>query len=194
MASPRSSNLRLIDSSELQHGVRFEELFLHHLDALYRLALRLSRKREDAEDLLQETLLKASKNFHQIADQLKARAWLFQILVHTFYNIRKKKQREPSIVDVELNEDLVMSSLNVPQYNPFEVFGEVLSDEVEEALGHLHPEFCIVVLLFDVEGLSYDEIAEVCHCSKGTVASRLYRGREILRISLEGYAKKRGYL
>ncbi|MBI1805328.1 MAG: sigma-70 family RNA polymerase sigma factor [Ignavibacteriae bacterium] len=172
----------------------FEEVFLHHLDALYRTSLRLTRSKADAEDLLQETLLRAFKGYHQLLDHTKARAWLFQILINTFYNWKKKQKREPPIIDVELSEDLVASSLDVPVYNPVEVFDSMLTDEIEAALGQLHSEFRLVVLLYDVEGLSYDEIAEVCRCSKGTVASRLYRAREILRGALEEYAQRHGYL
>ncbi len=194
MENIQPSKLRLITFSHDASEVRFEQVILHHLDALYRTALRLTRRKEDAEDLLQETLLKALKKFHQLADQSKVRAWLFQILVNNFYNNKKREKREPPIVDVDLNEDLLVSSLEMPQYNPFEAFGKLLSDEVEQALDRLHPEFQIVVLLADVEGLSYDEITKLCHCSMGTVASRLYRARELLRISLEEYAKKHGYL
>lgn len=186
--------LFLLRSPGSQNSLRFEELFLHHLDALYRTSLRLMRNQADAEDLLQETLLKAYTHYGQLQDVSKARAWLFQILMNTFYNFKQKQKREPQIVDLQLSEDLVASSLAVPVYNPMDVFGGMLSDEIEAALGKLHPEFRLVVLLYDVEGLSYDEIAEVCQCSKGTVASRLYRAREILRGTLEEYACREGYL
>jgi RNA polymerase sigma-70 factor (ECF subfamily) len=192
--SSHPSNLRLIRSSDIDANVRFEDLFLHHLDALYRTALRLTKNKSDAEDLLQETLLRALKNFDQLQDRSKARASLFQILVNTFYNIQNKQKRGVPIVDVELTEDLVASSLEAPQYNPLEVFARLMSDEVERALDGLHPAFKVVLLLHDVEGLSYDEIAEACRCSKGTVASRLYRAREILRTNLEAFARAHGYL
>lgn len=194
MKNFRPPELRLIRSSEAVAGVRFEELLLHHLDALYRTSLRLTKNKSDAEDLLQETLLRALKNFDQLQDHSKARAWLFQILVNTFYNIQNKRKREVPLVDVELNEDLVASSLEAPQYNPLEVFSRLMSDEVERALDGLHPAFKMVLLLHDVEGLSYDEIAEVCRCSKGTVGSRLYRAREVLRTNLEAFARAHGYL
>ena len=194
MDNLQKSHLRLLHPEEAAHRMRFEETFLHHLDPLYRTALRLSKNKADAEDLLQETLLKALKKFHQILDPSKTRAWLFRILVTTFYNIEKKRKRQLPIVDVELNEDLVTSSFDVPVYNTHEVFGRLLGDEIEHALEQLHPEFKIVILLYDVEGLDYNEIAEICQCSKGTVASRLYRAREILRTLLEAYARKHGYL
>ncbi|MBI4548662.1 MAG: sigma-70 family RNA polymerase sigma factor [Ignavibacteriae bacterium] len=188
------SQLRLIQSPGFEIHTRFEELFLHHLDALYRTALRLTKKDADAEDLLQETLIKAWKHFHQLQDDSKMRSWLFRILMNTFYNFQSSKKRELPIADVELNEDLVSSSLSAVNYDPIEVFEKLMEDEVESALDKLHPEFKAVILLYDIEGLSYEEIAEVCQCSKGTVASRLYRAREILRIKLEKYAKKHGYL
>jgi len=190
----QSEHLRLIKTANAAVRVGFEELFLHHLDALYRTSLRLARSKADAEDLLQETLLRALKGFHQLLDSTKARAWLFQILINTFYNFKKKQKREPPFVDVELTEDLVSSSLAAPRYDPCEVFDRLMDDEVEKALDELHPEFKTVILLFDVEGLSYDEVAEVCQCTEGTVASRLYRAREMLRIKLEAYAKNHGYL
>ena len=188
------SILRLIKRSDSSGQLSFEHLFLHHMDSLYRTALRMAKNRADAEDLVQDTLFKAYKYFNQLHDYAKARAWLFQILVNTFYNRRKQLKREPAIVDVDLTEDLVSSSEVSPHYDPLEVFSSLMSDEVVDALDHLHPDFKLVLLLYDVEGLSYDEIAEVCDCSKGTVASRLYRAREILRITLEEYARQRGYL
>ena len=190
MDSSNQTHLHLLQPTETPHRIRFEEAFLHHLDAMYRTALRLTKSKTDAEDLLQETLLKALKKFHQIRDPSKTKAWLFRILVTTFYNIEKKSKRQPPIVDVELNEDLVTSSLDVPVYNPLEVFGRLFGDEIEHALDQLHAEFKVVILLYDVEGLDYSEIAEICQCSKGTVASRLYRAREILRTLLETYARK----
>ena len=194
MDNLHKAHLHLLQPKEATHRVRFEETFLHHLDPLYRTALRLTKNKAAAEDLLQETLLKALKKFHQILDLSKTRAWLFRILVTTFYNIERKSKRQLPIVDVDLNEDLVTSSLDVPVYNPLEVFGQLLGDEIEHALDQLHPEFKVVILLYDVEGLDYNEIAEICQCSKGTVASRLYRAREILRTLLETYARKHGYL
>ena len=194
MDGQQPSNLRLIQITDSSTRIRFEDLFFHHLDALYRTSLRLTKNKADAEDLLQEILLKAYKNFDQLQDISKVRAWLFRILMNTFYNTRSQKLREPQIIDLELNEDLVSSSLQARHYNPHDVFDMLLDDEMEEALNGLHPEFKAVILMFDVEGLSYDEVAEVCQCSKGTVASRLYRAREILRDKLEGYARKHGYL
>ena len=194
MDHPKKAYLHLLQPTETPHRVRFEETFLHHLDALYRTSLRLTKSKTDAEDLLQETLLKALKKFHQILDPLKTKAWLFRILITTFYDSEKTSKRQPPIVDVELNEDLVTSSLDVPVYNPPDVFGRLFGDEIEHALDQLHPEFKVVILLYDVEGLDYNEIAEICQCSKGTVASRLYRAREILRTLLETYARKHGYL
>ncbi|MBI1807803.1 MAG: sigma-70 family RNA polymerase sigma factor [Ignavibacteria bacterium] len=190
----QGAHVRLVKTTDTAIQVGFEGLFLHHIDALYRTALRLTRDKAEAEDLLQETLLKAFKGYHQLLDRIKARAWLFQILINTFYNFKQKQKREPQIVDLELSEDLVTSSLTTSVYNPLEIFGSMMSDEIEAALGQLHSEFKLVILLYDVEGLSYDEIAEVCHCSKGTVASRLYRARQILRCALEEYARKQGYL
>ncbi len=191
-----SSKARLyqINTAKRLPDNRFEEIFLHHLDTLFRMSLRLARNRADAEDILQEALLKAYTHFDQLKDPSKARPWLFQILVNTFRNAISKRRREPPIIDVDINEDLVRSSLQTPSYDPLDVFDRLMEDEVDDALNELHPEFKVVILLFDVEGLSYDEIAEVCQCSKGTVASRLYRAREILRVKLEVYARKHGYV
>ncbi len=194
MDRPEKPRLRLIQTPETPHRIRFEETFLHHLDALYRTAQRLSRGTADAEDLLQDTLLRAQKGFHQLRDHSKTRAWLFRILVNTFYNGKKKEKREPPIVDVELSEDLVASSQATPAYDPLERFHALFDDEISTALDQLHSDFKVTILLCDVEGLSYEEIAEVCQCSTGTVASRLYRAREILRGTLENYARKQGYL
>ena len=122
-------HVRLVKTTDISIQVSFEGLFLHHLDALYRTALRLTRGKAEAEDLLQETLLRAFKGYHRLLDRTKARAWLFQILINTFYNFKQKQKREPQIVDLELSEDLVASSLTTSVYNPLEIFGRMATRE-----------------------------------------------------------------
>lgn len=190
----KQASLHLIKAAEITPHQRCLDLIVQYLNPLYRTSLRLTGNKTNAEDLLQESLLKVIKNFEQLQDHSKIRSWLFRILLNTFYNSLKQRKKEPPLVDLELTDELVGFSPQESQYNPLEVFNQLFSDEVEDALRSLRMEFKTAIILFDVEGLTYDEIAEICQCSKGTVASRLYRAREILRSKLEEYAKQHGYL
>ncbi len=170
---------------------------LVHLDALYQMALRLTRNRAEAEDVVQEACLRAFRSFHQFNPGTNCRAWLFTILRNVFLNRMRREGREVPEVDAsspagEL-ESATMSA--PPSGNPEEEFFQtVVHGDVDRALKALPLPFREVVLLADLEGLSYKEIAEVMGCPVGTVMSRLSRGRHRLRESLAGFARERGYL
>jgi RNA polymerase sigma-70 factor (ECF subfamily) len=168
----------------------FEQLLLRHLDGLYGLALRLTKNREQARDLLQEACLKACENFHQLRELEKVKTWLFRILHRTFISRHRRRRQELPLVDIELDESLLADAGDSFESRAFE---NLLDDEVQAAFDALPVEFREVIVLADIEELSYREIAEILNIPMGTVASRLYRGHSLLREKLKEYARHRGY-
>jgi len=189
MAPERRSELRLVPASKPIDRPRFEDVLVEHLDSLYRTAVRLTRHREVAEDLVQETCLRAFRAYDQLEHPGSARSWLFKILLNIFRN--DAKQQKTEFVDLELSEALIASS-PLCEYDQHVVFDRLLEDEVEKALESLPDEFRIPIILSDLEDWTMAEIAEVLGRPSGTVASRLFRGRQLLRESLESYARRRG--
>jgi RNA polymerase sigma-70 factor (ECF subfamily) len=177
---------------------RFEEEALPHLDALYSMALRLSRNSDDAGDLLQETVLRAYRFFHQFEAGTNCRAWMLTILFNNFRNgYRKSSREQPAASSAEFERKLEMQSVGVDPAgsNPEAMLsGRGMEGEVEAALAALPDEFREAILLVDVEELSYQEVSGVLNIPIGTVKSRVSRGRAILRDSLAGFAKERGLI
>ncbi|MCD6288284.1 MAG: sigma-70 family RNA polymerase sigma factor [Candidatus Hydrogenedentes bacterium] len=177
----------------------FEEVALVHLDSLYNGALRMTRNPTDAEDLVQDTVLKAFRFFDKFHRGTNIRAWLFTILTNTYINRYRKRARQPSMVEFE--EGRVAGVPNTPFVPPtggpeterVEMLLELVDDDIKSALDSLPDDFRIVVLLADLENFSYKEIAEIVGCPLGTVMSRLYRGRRLLRKKLHDYARNKGY-
>jgi RNA polymerase sigma-70 factor, ECF subfamily len=167
-----------------------------HLDALYNLGLRLTHNRAEAEDLVQETYLRAFKNFHRFNPGTNCRAWLFTILRNVFLNRIRRHRTEMLEDDAGLpGADLDgVSSATFGGTPEDEFFQTILHGDVERALRALPPPFLEAVVLADLEGLSYREVAEVLGCPIGTVMSRLSRGRALLRRGLERLARERGYI
>lgn len=184
------------DSIQEKHKA-FESDALQHLDSLYNSALKLTYNEEDAKDLVQETFLKAFRFFDQYEPGTSCKAWLYKILKNTFINKYRKKIRQPEQVDFDSVEPFVelikdknfqdSKSLDVGILNSF------LSDEINEALSRLSYDFRMVLLLSDIEGFSYKEIADILDCPIGTIRSRLSRGRKMMFKNLLKYAKKEGY-
>ncbi|MEX1137747.1 MAG: sigma-70 family RNA polymerase sigma factor [Bacteroidota bacterium] len=173
-------------------NAEFEALLLKHLDSLYSVALRLTRSQNDAEDLVQETSLRALKS-HEHQPQIdNPKSWLLTILFNVFKNAYKRKRKKP-FVDIDLTEELLESASTV-SYDQEAVFSQLMDDEVHQALDSLPIEFQSVIILSDLEECSHREISEILGCPAGTVASRLFRGRQLLRESLEAYAKRRRLL
>lgn len=174
---------------------RFEAIVAEYIDPLYGAGLRLTRNRADAEDLLQETLLKAWRSFHTFADGTNARAWLFRILMNAHIDRYRKTTREPETTDVEdigdfylyakVQESDQMRSLGDPE----KILDDVMEQEVREALESLPEHFRGAVILADLEGFSYKEIAEILGIPVGTVMSRLFRGRRLLQRRLWDYVR-----
>jgi len=179
-----------------QRAERFERDALGYLDQLYGAALRLTRNPADAEDVVQDTYAKAFAAFHQFAPGTNLKAWLYRILTNTFINNYRKAQRQP-VTSGEDIEDWQLARAEQHQSTGLRSAEmaalEGMSDEVvKEALQSLSPEFRQVVLLADVEGFSYKEIAEIMGTPIGTVMSRLNRARAALRARLSDYARSVG--
>jgi RNA polymerase sigma-70 factor (ECF subfamily) len=171
----------------------FQEVALPHAESLYNFAFRMTRNRRDAEDLVQDTLMRAFRFFHRFESGTNIRAWLFRILKNTYINTYRKVQRTPDQVDWAQVEDFYDSitpdDLRKRHKNPEELLLEKSVDgRVEEAVAALPTEYRAVVLLNFMEDMSYKEIAEILEIPMGTVMSRLHRGRKILQHKLRDYA------
>lgn len=174
----------------------FEGLTMGHLDPLYAAALRLTKNERDAEDLVQDTFLRAYRFFDKFERGTNIKAWLFKILTNTFINRYRRKVKERSVVEDErdtvherfMSRDVSENAANPEQY----FFDRLLSDDVLRAIDSLPLDFRMVVILADLQEFSYKEIAEILDCPVGTVMSRLYRGRKLLQKYLLGYAVEQG--
>ena len=176
----------------------FESEALSFLDALYRTALRMTRSEAEAEDLVQETYIRAFRFRAQFTPGTNLKAWLFRILTNTFINEYRRKAARPDTTELDdVDESILyrhMREVSPGSSSPdpeAEVIDNALSSEVKEALEAL-PEKFRTTLLLDVEGFSYKEIAEMLEIPIGTVMSRLHRGRKILQRRLYDVARERG--
>jgi RNA polymerase sigma-70 factor, ECF subfamily len=178
---------------------RFVDTAIPLLDTIYAGALRLTRNPADAEDLVQETFLRAYNAFHQFEPGTNLKAWLYRILTNTYINAYRKEQRTPSATPTEDVDDYALyhriTSGGTGTESPEDILLEQIpEEEVRSALDSLPEQFRVAVLLADVEGFSYKEIAEIMGTSIGTVMSRLHRGRRLLQKQLWDFAADRGLL
>ncbi len=177
----------------------FEAVAMPFVDSLYNTALRMTRNAEDAEDLVQEAYLKAYKYYDKFQPGTNFKAWLFKILKNTFINSYRKKQRIPPQSDFAEIEDAfenqvrddVAPAVKSPEQ---ELLEGVLDEDVQRAIDELPEDYRMAIVLADLEGFSYKEIAEILEVPLGTVMSRLYRGRKLLEAAMLGYAREHGYL
>jgi RNA polymerase sigma-70 factor (ECF subfamily) len=178
---------------------RFEEEALKHLDALYRTALRMTRNPSDAEDLVQDALVRAYRFYDRFEPGTNFRAWLFKILTNTYINSYRRKQGRPQESSLEDTEEFFLynqlSDESGERVTDVEntVLDRLGADAIQRAIDQLPPNFRTTVQLSDVEGLSYAEIAEATGVAKGTVMSRLFRGRRQLQRALWEQAKAAGF-
>ena len=175
----------------------FEAEALPHMDVLYNFALRTTGNQDDAHDLLQETYLKAYRFWDKYEKGTNIRAWLFRIMKNSYINRYRKETKEPDKVDYEDIENFyntIRAESTDPNDLQKQLYGNLLGDEVTKALQDLPDDFRTVVILCDIEGLTYEEIAEFVECPIGTVRSRLHRGRKLLQAELFEYAKQQGMI
>lgn len=175
----------------------FEREALPHMNLLYNYGLRMTNNAADADDLVQETYLKAYRFWDKYEKGTNIRAWLFRILKNSYINRYRKESKEPDTVDYDEVKNFY-NSIRDESADPNDLqealFGNLLDDDVANAIAALPDDFRTVVILCDIEGLTYEEIAEFVDCPLGTVRSRLHRGRKLLRAKLMEYAKSRGYV
>jgi RNA polymerase sigma-70 factor (ECF subfamily) len=177
---------------------RFQEDALPLLDSLYAGALRMTRNPADAEDLVQETMLRAYRSFNRFEPGTNLKAWLFRILTNAYINVYRKRQREPQKVsqdDVEEFDLYQELKDHDPQFSATPetiVLDSLVDSDIIEAIDALPEQFRLAVILSDIEGFTYAEMAEIMDVPLGTVMSRLHRGRKALQKRLWDLAVERG--
>jgi RNA polymerase sigma-70 factor (ECF subfamily) len=178
---------------------RFADLAMEYMASLYSAALRMTRNPADAEDLVQETYLKAYRAFDSFSEGTNLKAWLYRILTNTFINSYRARRRRPEQTEIEDVEDLYLyrrlgglEAVAAGRSAEEEVLDHFTEAEVKEAVEALPEQFRMAVLLADVEGFSYKEIAEILDVPIGTVMSRLHRGRKALQKTLHDFGAARG--
>jgi RNA polymerase sigma-70 factor (ECF subfamily) len=177
----------------------FSKAIEPHLTSLYNTALRMTRNQHDAEDLVQDTLFKAYRAIDQFKKDTNFRAWIFRILINTFITGYRKSIKEPQKISFDDLEEFYLfkrldETTELQEVSKDDFLENLFDDDIKSALESLPYQFRLVVLLCDVEGFSYNEIAEIIDAPLGTVMSRLYRGRKLLQRYLWNYAKQRGYI
>ena len=184
-----------LSSRELREA--FTRDAMQYVDQLYAAALRMSRNPADAQDLVQETYLKAFAAYHQYQQGTNLKAWLYRILTNTYINVYRKRQREPQQANTEQVEDWQLAAAGNHdavglRSAETEALASMPDSEVKDALEALPEDFRMVVYYSDVEGFAYKDIAQMLEIPLGTVMSRLHRGRRILRERLADYARENG--
>src|SRR5436309_2814209 len=181
-------------AAEADKRASFEREALVHLDSLYRVALRLTGNPAEADDLVQETMLKAYRAWHQFERGTNAKGWLLTILRHAFINEYRRRTRHPETVDIDAIEPFSVFEELQDEDPQGTFFDRIVDDEVLRAIDLLPEQFRETVVLSDVEGMSYEEIARILEVPVGTVKSRLFRARRLLQQKLYDYAVGMGYI
>lgn len=186
-------------ASDNEEAARFEAAALPFIDALYNKALHLTRRPDDAGDMVQETYLRAYRTFSSFKEGTNCKAWLFTILYSIFINKYRKEQREPDTVSIDELEETFHRTLADPNWETtFAALTRSELDwqepEVNHAVAKLPEDFRSAVLLVDVEGFTYEEAAAALDCPMGTLRSRLFRARRMLFLELHDYARRMGFM
>lgn len=185
------------DNQKKRYERIFEEEFLPQIDALYTFAYHLTYNEEDANDLVQETYMKAFRFIDKYNEGTNAKAWLFKILKNAFINQYRRKSKQPTKVDYEdiTSYQEVEEDTSISGYADLreEMFQTMMGDEVTNAINALPVDFRVVILLCDIEGFTYEEISKILDIPIGTVRSRLHRARNMLKDKLREYAQSLGY-
>jgi len=175
----------------------FDREFMPHINSMYNFGFRLTMDEDEANDLVQDTYLKAFRFINSFETGTNAKAWLFRILKNSFINDYRKKTKEPNKVDYQEIEQYYDSeeSAGTEQTTDLrsETVQELLGDEIARALNQLPVDFRTVIILCDVEGFTYEEMAKILDIPIGTVRSRLHRARMLLKDKLKTYAASMGY-
>ena len=188
-----------VSYTEKEKNQVFQEEMLPHLDSMYNFAFRLTLDEDDAKDLVQDTYLKAFRFINSFEKGTNAKAWLFRILKNSFINDFRKKSKEPSKVDYQevetfYNSEEFDTDIEATSDLRSESVQDLIGDEVATAINSLEVDFRIAIILCDIEGFTYEEMAKILDIPIGTVRSRLHRARGLLKEKLSEYAKKMGYL
>ena len=189
--------LLAIINDQKQLYADFEKEAIPHMDALFNFALRMTGDRDEADDLVQETYLKAFRFFDKFEKGTNCKAWLFRIMKNTFINSYRKTSKEPDKIDYEEVENFyenIKSSSTDSAHLEKEMYDNLLDDELSNAIASLPEDFRTVIILCDIEGFTYDEIADFVDVPVGTVRSRLHRARKMLFAELYEYAADKGYI
>lgn len=182
--------------TEAEKQETFEKEFLPHIHAMYNFGYRLTLDRDDAKDLVQDTYFKSYRFIESFQRGTNAKAWLFRILKNSFINDYRKKTKEPSKVDYQEVEQYYNSDDVNRQITPdlrVDSLKDMIGDEISNALNALDVDFRTVIILCDLEGFKYEEMAKILDIPIGTVRSRLHRARQLLKEKLSEYAKSMGY-
>jgi len=183
--------------SDLEKYRVFDKEFIPHIHSMYNFAFRLTNDEDDANDLIQDTYLKAFRFINSFSEGTNAKAWLFRILKNSFINDFRKKSKEPAKVDYQDVETTYNSEEDAETNQTVDLRVEsvqdLIGDEIANALNALPVDFRTVIILCDVEGFTYEEMAKILDIPIGTVRSRLHRARMLLKDKLKSYAKSLGY-
>ena len=182
--------------SEKEKVQVFDNEFMPHIDSMYNFAYRLTYDEDDAKDLVQDTFLKSYRFINSFQKGTNAKAWLFRILKNSFINDFRKKSKEPNKVDYQevegyYNSDSTDKSITTDLR--VDTVKGMMGDEISNALNSLAVDFRTVIILCDLEGFTYEEMAKILDIPIGTVRSRLHRARNLLKEKLQSYAKSMGY-
>ena len=191
MSDQPKKNYTLVEKEKV-----FNEEFLPHIDSMYNFGYRLTFDEDDAKDLVQDTYLKAYRFIDSFERGTNAKAWLFRILKNSFINDFRKKSKEPSKIDYQEVETFYNSEdvdKTITTDLRVDAVQDMIGDEISNALNSLDVDFRTVIILCDLEGFKYDEMAKILDIPIGTVRSRLHRARNLLKEKLQSYARQMGY-